>query len=261
MTNFYINFSQKELDRIQQQKMYVYRIFPFKWFVNLLESNNNVLVQPQKKWDDPYENPFKNVIIDIDSGREFLMNLFKKIYAQCWSLHNESDAMWRIYSSDKKGVLVKVRVDNLLQSLSTAQQIHTPQLQKLFIGKVIYKTEQNLKKTLEDPSYIQEIRSQGNKLPIAAMKSLLYKRDSFKHEKEVRIILVNKVSDDSQPEIFPFTIDPNKLIESVTLDPRLNEKEYKRQKNKIIKSGYSGEISKSSLYNLPTLNLRGRLFP
>lgn len=254
--NPYIHFSKKELEAINLSDIHIYRIFPFDRFIDLITQSSNVLVQPQL-WEDPYENPLKGIITDPKTATQFSIPLFERVFAQCWSLHDQSDAMWRIYSPDKKGVLVKVKADNLLSSLASAPEIKISSHQRLFLGKVLYKTQINLKKVFENNTYIKTIlRKPLMKPPIAAAKSLLYKRDSFKHEEEVRIIFINHVLDDAKPKISKFTINPKSLIESVTLDPRLENVDYKRQKDIIKAVGYSGGISKSSLYKLPTLNLQ-----
>lgn len=76
----------------------IYRIFSTNRLIELFEKKENALVKPEL-WDDPFEN----FILKIpEKGSKSKPN--KRGYGQCWTLNFESDAMWRIYSPDKKGL-------------------------------------------------------------------------------------------------------------------------------------------------------------
>lgn len=269
----YINFSEAELKEIEQKEMYVYRIFPFDRFIDLIRpSGTNALVIPET-WDDTYENPFKEMVTDTDTNTQLYGSIsnhdpekrFPRTYAQCWSTQKESDAMWRIYSEDKKGVLIKARVDILYASLQEflysqreGRQPIVDMKQHLFIGKVKYLPEPEIRDLFEDSAFIKSALLDLRK----GAETLLYKRDSFEHENEVRVILINHDlpgdfdKNSLLVKIYSFTIEAKALIKEIILDPRLKKEAYERQKAIIEAIGYKGTISKSSIYDTPKFVLQ-----
>ncbi|EPK9348293.1 TPA: DUF2971 domain-containing protein, partial [Klebsiella pneumoniae] len=95
----------------------VYRIFSYERFIELITTNQLVLVQPSM-WDDPYENFFLKTEVVSDDG-EFgsLESLCNSWYGQCWTENEDTDAMWRIYSPEKRGVRVKTTIRKLFLTL------------------------------------------------------------------------------------------------------------------------------------------------
>jgi hypothetical protein len=135
----FLNFSDSEETEILSNDFFIYRIFAFDRFIDLVKSQSLTLAKP-KEWDDKYENILSNCIIENDTGQKLYMSTFSTdIYAQCWSMIDESDAMWRIYSQDKKGVLVKVSAFSLLNSLKSTENIKISQLQKIFLERLLMK--------------------------------------------------------------------------------------------------------------------------
>jgi hypothetical protein len=107
----------------------------------------------------------------------------------------------------------------------------------------------------------------------------LLKRNAFEHEAEVRVILIPQGS--PQPrEGFPrgwyahvarqrcqhrsiyVPIDPNKLFDEVTFDPRLRPVDFKERKDFLQRCGYPGEkIQWPDLYKFVHLHLEILLKP
>lgn len=104
MLNNLINLDEKDLDKA------IYRIYPYHYFIKMLEDKNNVLVKT-RLWEDPFENFILNATGQLPDGKLFLMGSRDQYFGQCWSLNIESDAMWRIYSQhiidNKTNQLVK----------------------------------------------------------------------------------------------------------------------------------------------------------
>jgi hypothetical protein len=163
-------------------KEYIYRIFSTKRLFEMFEKRSNGLVRP-KCWDDPFENFILNAVQKLPTG-EVAHFLFKDtVYGQCWSLHKETDAMWRIYSKEKNGVKVKATVRNLFQSLYDVAGAFREL--GVFIGKVSYRPESELLKQLTNTNFV--VKSDGS----GVAESLLLKRTEFKHEREVRLVLTD----------------------------------------------------------------------
>src|SRR5260221_14607201 len=80
----------------------LYRTFRLRYLREVYQSRKLALVAPHL-WDDPFENFLENCCItsmqDGKYGQEFFDRIRKPVYAQCWSLTAESDALWRIYST------------------------------------------------------------------------------------------------------------------------------------------------------------------
>ena len=168
------------------------RIFSFPRFVDVLRLNSVGFVQPGH-WDDPYENPLEGKTVEDGEGKRFILSSYSNTYyAQCWWHGPESDAMWRIYSPNRQGVLVSCQAASLHQSLSSSLQHPT---QQLYIGRVQYLTALELQRQLQDPQFIQSLVHSRMYYP-DGLPVLLKKRDSFMHENEIRVIMSDHISRD-----------------------------------------------------------------
>ncbi|MEX0595397.1 MAG: DUF2971 domain-containing protein, partial [Candidatus Paceibacterota bacterium] len=108
MNDNYIYLDDNELN------LPVFRIYSMNHFCDLVLTEKNVLVHPEK-WDDPFENFILNLKIETESGLASNHSR-KNIYGQCWTLNDETDAMWRIYSKDCMGIKVKTTIKKLFGS-------------------------------------------------------------------------------------------------------------------------------------------------
>lgn len=232
--NNYINLTEDFLDKP------IYRIMPINRFLQLLEEKKLTLVKP-KKWDDPFENALLNSVFETSNGELGEFSAKNSIYGQCWTFHRETDAMWRIYSHDKDGVRVSTTPRKLLTALQTAES--TFHELRCFIGKVSYLSKKNL---LEKIQTIDLFNTNGSGIA----ESLLYKRTAFKHENEIRLIYTG---DDNIniSDIFQFDIEPDKLLDSVLFDPRMDENLRQAYKLAIKKKGCHTKVKRSTLYDAP----------
>ncbi|MBX3640413.1 MAG: DUF2971 domain-containing protein [Nitrosomonas sp.] len=228
----YLNLDSKELDKP------VYRIMPVSRLLQCLEEKQLVLVPP-RKWDDPFENYLLSAKIKLSDTGEFgdMGRIRDKVYGQCWTQYKETDAMWRIYSSDKSGAKVRTTPRKLLDALKGCN----PQFGDItcFIGKVQYQTQKDLVSTLMK---LKLLTSNGSGIA----KSLLYKRVEFRHEKEVRLIYT-----DGEGLIHPVGIDPNKLFDEIVFDPRMDIHLYAAYAAAVKTKNFSGRVAQSVLYKPP----------
>ena len=225
----------------------IYRVYNYDRLVALFKSGNNTLVKPAL-WDDPLENfILKTASAVFKKHPEYDLDARDRFYGQCWSLLKESDAMWRIYSPDKKGVKVKTTIRKLFNSLEKSVKARYG---FSFIGKVKYLSGEQLKKKLQNKDWLHsEVRSYKDQAT-----SLLFKRSEFLHEHEVRLLFYDHNSKPSD-EIFQYKIDPTELFSEIQFDPRITETAYKKLhaffRNKM---GYTKTISQSKLYQVPQLS-------
>ncbi len=162
----FLNLDTKELER------HIYRITTLDRIKELFELRKNVLVSPIS-WDDPYENYILRSKVRLKSGEIVQYNYHEWVYGQCWSLHSTSDAMWRIYAPDQKGVRIRTTVRCLAESLARAHPQNTPA--RCRVGRVRYLSQTSAdsiaRKTFDDYGIgLDELFS-----------SLLVKRKAFTH--------------------------------------------------------------------------------
>jgi hypothetical protein len=163
------------------------------------------------------------------------------VYGQCWTLHRETDAMWRIYSHEKDGVRVTSTPRKLLEALRKTDSKFADV--RAFIGKVSYLKKQDLLTRL---GQINLLNPNGSGIA----ESLLFKRNEFRHEAEVRLIYSGSDGHCSS-DYYPIPIDPNLLFDKMLFDPRMDAGPYKSGRTLLRKLGYKGTIAKSGLYKAP----------
>ena len=232
----YLHLSDKELDS------YIYRIVSIDRLIEIYKVKENALVKPSA-WDDPFENFILKSKVRQLSGEIIDYGFHNHFYGQCWTLHKASDAMWRIYSPDKNGVRIRTTVRKLASSLTSAG-IGLPDA-TCYIGKVRYLSNKKL------TEFSNSVYEDGSVAVDSLFESLLVKRRSFSHEKEVRL-LYGDVTYNYSNEMFAYSINPNELFDQLMIDPRKSHKEFKSLKAKIqSEAGATCMIKRSLLYAAP----------
>jgi len=229
----------------------IFRIFSYSRLLQLLVEKRMVLLKPHK-WDDPFENfLYSSEATSEDNVSISLASLRETAFGSCWSLAKESDAMWRIYSHNKDGVKVRTTVGKLFNTFWKA--VRDPAL-KCYVGKVVYWGEAEIKKLISDPQQTNAIifDSQG----IEQAKSFLIKRKEFEHEQEVRLLYTTTPDQpECRVETFSFLVDPFDLLDEIVFDPRIDKSVYNALSLAIRQLGFTKEISRSSLYELPNMKV------
>lgn len=242
-----MHFNIINLDKELDLDTPIFRVYNCQRLLSLFEEKKNTLVKPAL-WDDPLENFILNTAAkSLSKDSQYDFEARNRFYGQCWSLIEESDAMWRIYSSDKMGIKVKTTIrklfDSLLQSSDTS-------FGECFIGKVKYIDSELLRDKLEDKSWLhlEAISYEGQ------ATSLLFKRLEFTHEHEVRILFLDNRNISSP--VFRYSINPLELFDELQFDPRISEEMF----NVFMfyfreKKFYNKSIVQSTLYKVPKLDL------
>lgn len=123
----------------------------------------------------------------------------------CWHANNfESEAMWKLYSDQGKGIAIKTTVGRVVDSINACEQKH-----QISFGKVKYLDFLDPELTFEDCFGEDNIL-----MP-------LLKRASFAHEQEVRLF-ISPVSDGENiedPVAKSIKFDGNKLIDKIVISP------------------------------------------
>lgn len=233
----------------------IYRIYALNRFKTLLAAKQDVAVNPTK-WEDPFEDFFleRTEVTDAVSGSTIpLRNLAQDWYGQCWSLNEDTDAMWRIYSPDplnQVGVKVRTTIQKLFDNLKATGSL-APYLQ-FFVGKVEYMSERRIRNLMGGLTFADvAIGGQGDRFA----DLLCIKRTAFRHEHEIRL-LFQDVKFPGNPKrgaggLFKYALDPSAVFEEVVLDPRLKDSDAANLKAELVTAGCTLPIGRSGLYQSP----------
>jgi hypothetical protein len=235
----------------------IYRILPLERFLTLLRTKTDSLTKISKVWEDPYENYlFKCLFTDSFRGdgaaAEFGYSYFhEKVFGQCWSFKKESDAMWRIYSNKKycldknlyTGIKVKstpsILLNNIMNNNASLRD-------SLFCGRIKYQTRQQIEEHFSSFGDAIAMGHLGKATNL--LEEVLYKREEFSHEDEMRILHIDRTS--FKDDYLPFNIEPNEIFLEVELDPRLSSDEVKIITEALLDNSYRNAVNKSNLYEV-----------
>jgi hypothetical protein len=218
----------------------IYRVMGLDRFYELFENKQNVLVRPSK-WEDPFENFILNAPARLPDGTIVSFGFNNDFYGQCWTKLTSSDALWRIFSPDKTGVRVRTTAQRLLATLQAG--LGEWANEQAYIGKVLYLSNKKLV-TFGNEVFRTGLNSR------ALAETLLIKRVAFRHEREVRLLYLER--DKTEKDIYAYPVDPHALIDQVMLDPRLPREVANFSKDEIRRrTGFKGSILHSQLYAPP----------
>ena len=111
---------------------FIYKYMSFDKFIAMVEKQELYLTRIDH-WDDTFEGYLLSHYLTHDGRFSFVTHrqaikecILKSIYAQSWTCDGqESDAMWRIYSKDCKGVRIKCslasNLNNIKNGINSAQ--------------------------------------------------------------------------------------------------------------------------------------------
>ena len=230
----------------------LYRIMPLKWFMVMVEEKSNILFRPLK-WDDPHETNYSNSVISTEQGDVPLDA--SHWFGQCWSACKESALMWQAFKKDKEPY-VKIKIDAFSLIKGLAEQNNSLRIAVLEYIRYFKPTTNDYKEKIYDVMMAHQWPSNFIKQGITLaelypMYNLLTKRDIFKHEEEVRLLLFDKSSSENQESV-SYSFDPT-TINEVVVDPwtSLDDSEFNKIKSKIKRKLSSGttEISKSEIFS------------
>lgn len=168
----------------------LYRIVPFEFFVGIVLQDRFTFRRPQD-WDDPYEGVFFK-LLETDEGKQRIADIIKKLptrtkasippaevqvgiaaqfskilFAQSWTRHPESEALWRSYAHGNKAIRIEV---------SRADLAKIPHIK-------VHDIEYVPRVSLE--SSVKRVFHDGN---VKIGEAICIKRADFRYEQEVRLI-------------------------------------------------------------------------
>ena len=257
------------LEKLKSRSVKLRRFMPFERFYDLVLSDLDSLSHPMM-WDDPFESVFCNAL-ELEPGKFNIPYLYVETHMQSWTHGDESDAMWRIYSPNRNGVMVTASVDDLLSILPTKRSSKIPV--QNYLGLVKYVSEAQFESALSDGKVIRALLD-NHAGAIMGMNPLyfvplLMKRQAFEHEREVRVIIA-KLRDEPEGMLFSENQDSKKFVSKVlarvqrldceimnnfyarlpevTLDPRVDDATAARFEGMLRRIGFKGDVRRSTLY-------------
>lgn len=231
----------------------IYKYIPFK-YLKLMIQNSNLYFGKVSSWEDVYENWFLKEQMVLSSGEKVsAKELIPGVFGQSWTLQEESDAMWRIYSKLDRTLHdylddTAVRIKTTARKLYNVIYANDEDFYTSYIGAVKYLSQNDFLK-------MQDSLSPLNPLDLSEVfvKSYFFKRAPFEHEKEVRPILIYSLKHENfGKDGVSFDIDFDNLIDEMVTDPRLTPDEYRTVRGQLIGLGAkSDKVRNSELYNIP----------
>ncbi|MFC2123123.1 hypothetical protein ACFLRP_05510 [Bacteroidota bacterium] len=206
----------------EDEKRTIWRYMDFAKFVSLLDKSALYFARADKL-GDPFEGSHGKAYVDEmksafrdgeEANKAFskLSSVYKKIvkftFISCWHLNeHESDAMWKLYLGNNKGIAIQSTVNSLKNSIKDKGN-------DIYIGKVKY------------IDYETEVMNGG--LDEGERYPFYHKRKSFEHEQELRLAIQHFKSIKSGGIIgarpprykgIPVLVDLNLLIRRIYLAP------------------------------------------
>ena len=229
----------------------MYRIMSLKWFMVMIKEKCNTLVRPSL-WEDPYETNYSNSVIATEKGDIPLCA--SKWFGQCWSLCEESAIMWQAFKkTDDPYVKIKVEPNDLIMGLK--KQDNNLRIGILDYIRYFEPTINDYKEKLEDVitmhKWPDNFINRGISLAeLYPLYNLLTKREVFKHEEEVRLLLFDNSSSEEQTSV-SYSFDPT-TIDEVVVDPwtSLDNNKFKQtvMELRLNLPSQTTEIRKSEIY-------------
>lgn len=231
----------------------IYKYIPFK-YLKLMIQDSSLYFGRVSSWEDVYENWFLKEQMVLPSGEKGnAKDLIQGVFGQSWTLQEESDAMWRIYSKLDRTQHeylddTAVRIKTTARKLYNVIYANDEDLNTSYIGTVKYLSQNDfleMQNSLSplNPLYLSEV----------FVKSYFFKRTPFEHEREVRPILIYPPKHENfGKDGVSFDIDFDNLIDEMVTDPRLTPDEYRTVRGQLIGLGAkSNKVRNSELYNIP----------
>lgn len=224
---------------------------PFKRLELMVKEKRNTLCRPSR-WNDPHEMNYSNSVIATEQGDVPLDA--SHWFGQCWSACEESPILWQTFKKDDDPY-VKIRINayNLIKGLM--EQNNDLRIAVLeYIRYFAPTTNDYIEKVKDIMNMHQWPTNFTNKdvtlAELYPMYNLLTKRDIFKHEEEVRLLLFDKSSSVEQ-EFVCYLFDPA-VIEEVVIDPwtSIDDNKFNEIKSdlRMILSTETTDIRKSEIF-------------
>jgi hypothetical protein len=236
----FVNMTEDEF----LSKKILYKYMPLEFALGMIKDKYLWLCNPTI-WKDPFEKRFIDAKY-LKGSSEKTYPIKGQLFCMCMTQTTTSEAHWNIYSNGQIGISFKIRRKQLLNVLSNHIDDYD-----IYIGKVNYLRSQDIKKSLSEIETIKDIKPFNINNRKLQIQLLLLKRIAFKYEDEIRILAVKKYKTKENGIKLSYSIEPNKLIDTITIDPNVGLNTEHTLK-KLFTHEYNFEkVYKSQLYSMP----------
>jgi hypothetical protein len=232
-----VTFINITRDKFLKDFKKVYRFTSFERFMESLNSRNFTFVNPTL-WTDPFEKYLLERDFQIDS-KKVTLPAKNNVFSVCVSGTLSSEAYWKVYAPKEDGIRLSLDTEKFLNTF-----LDNIDNCDVYIGKVEYRTTKKFYEIdFDTTQLVKEI--QDKEIGEQQIHLLLKKRNSFRYENEVRIIVVpkNKQND----KTLKVDCDITQFTTAYTIDPRLGQHQVKVYKD-YFRNAFSLNISHSKLY-------------
>ena len=231
----FINLA-KFLDLLQSQKLFFCKTSEL---TDPCEGMNNAAAFSMDYWRKFRQQAFEASSVtdemlqqDIKNAKTEMKIWKRRTAVNCWHISDyEPEAFWKLYSDKEFGVAIKSTVGSLKASLSVEKRT-------LFLGKINY------------------INYENQVAPKSVLAPMFYKRLSYSHEKELRVLLWtdenNYITDEVKKGGEYINVDLSLLIKSIVLSPDAPLWFRKLITNILIDKKINVDVTSSEINLLPT---------
>jgi hypothetical protein len=225
----------------------IWRVFRPEYLLNDIKNRRLTLVRPSS-WDDPFENFLEKCKFRLPTGEAVNASpVLNRFFGQCWTtLAEETDATWRIYSTDKAGVRVRSVLYKVGASMWDGGDEYAAL--KYFVGRGNYVPVEFIDASLRHRGTFMLTGNGGLNL----VRSLLVKWTEFSHEQEARVLFYDFDDKFRNEKLWSCPIDPNAIFEEAVFDPRMPEQDVTEWTQRLRDAGFTGSIAQSTLYRPPS---------
>lgn len=106
------------IDCIETSKdIELYRYVSLSKLMNIIEFEQLAFTRISTGWEDSWELPLSKLELLGKEGAVVQKHYHytDDMFGQCWTMNGNSDAMWRIYSQDKQGVMLTTTLKSLIE--------------------------------------------------------------------------------------------------------------------------------------------------
>lgn len=235
----YINIDEGEFI----SKKMIYKYMPLDYAIETIKNRYLWFSNPEK-WKDPFEKRFINAKYLVNKNL-YDFPLKGKVFSTCLTQTTSCEAHWSNYANGQIGISLKIKRQQLLEILKCNTDDYD-----IYIGKVNYLRTDEIRKRLSEIEQIKDFSPLNLNNREMLIRLLLLKRVAFRYEDEIRIFAIKKNKTREHGVKISYSIMPNELIDTITIDPNVRSNTEDLLKN-FFKQVYDfSKVYKSQLYSM-----------
>jgi len=201
---------------------FLFKVVSNEYISETVDKKNNYLwFSNPDKWKDPYEKFYLDATYQKEKDGEYLPFPLKgRIYGACFSSARFMEPQWIMYSDNFNGKSYGLSVSRkkLIKGLEKCDKIkdengNEHEIESIYIGKVKYVSKSDLKAALISKNNYSIDNEED------LIKIMLYKRNAFLYEDEIRVFIITKDKSDNSEGLKFHDYNPVELFETIAISP------------------------------------------